>query len=230
MEPSESDLLTGLMDDLTSSAGIQEVVDIVEPLRTELSLLRDKGLREFVSLMLCNAPFIWTSPSTNLADIHPPDEYDVGGLILHIKRSVRAAFVLATVYPLHDDDIQVLLAAAILHCVAKPMLPNNQGDPFTPDMYDNHYMISFDTFIQNAIESELMATPSRMTKNALDLDQEIISRIARLVHCCEGTFSPIDEIYPQDPLEILMASANLVAKSIHLIIDGPDIVEKRWDL
>ncbi len=224
----ETDLFESLMEDASTSDARQEIIDLVEPLRAELNLIRDKGLKEFVSLMLANSPFIWTSPSSDQEDVYPPDEYETGGIIKHIQRTVRAAFVLATVYPLSDEDIQTLLAAAILHCIVKPMLPNDDVDPFIPKLYDNHYQISFDTFIQNALEVELSS--NRLSRGVIELDQDIIDRIARLVHCCEGTFSPIPEVFPQDPLEILMASANIVAKSVHLIIDGSEIRDERWFL
>lgn len=226
MNDDRRDLFTEFMDDMSSSGFKQEIVDIVEPLRGELNLITSKGLKEFVSLMLVNAPFVWTSPATDQEDIHPPDEYDIGGMIKHIQRTTRAAFVLATVFPLQDEDIQILLAASILHCISKPLLPNDGADPFIPQMYDNHYMISFDNFIQESLIAELSA--KRFTREFVELDQEIIDRIVRLVHCCEGTFSPIPEVLPQDPLEILMAGANLVAKSVHLIVDGTDVKEDRW--
>lgn len=225
---SENDLFAGLMNDKSSASVRESILDIVEPLRTELNLIRDKGLRDFVAIMLSNANYIWTSPSTDMEDIHPPDEYQLGGLIKHIQRTVRAAFVLATAYPLPDEDIQVLLAASLLHCVVKPNTPNDHDPKTFPHQYNDHYMITFDEFINETLEKELLS--NRMSKSSLELDQSLIGRIIRLVHCCEGTFSPIEEIVPQDPLEILMASANIVAKSVHLIVDGSDIEEARWDI
>lgn len=224
----QGDLFSGLMNDSQSSELRNEIKIKVQPLEKELNLIRDRGLRDFVSLMLVNAEYIWTSPSTNVEDLYPPDEYLPGGLIKHIQRTVRAAFVLATAYPLSDEEIQILLAASILHVATLPLLPNDEDDSPIPDLYNDYYMISFDSFINDALEAELLS--SRISKSALELDQETISRIVRLVHCCEGTFSPIEEIIPQDPLEILMASANIVAKSIHLIVDGSDVCGARWEI
>ena len=219
-----SDLFSTLMDD-ESSFKIKEVHERVKPLQAEIELIPYTPMRSVVSSLLSRAEYFWTSPSSNLEDFYPPDEYRRGGLVEHTKRTVRAMFCIMNAQLCTEDEVNILLTAALLHGACMPVLSNVEEQ----EVYDHNYMVNIDSFISNAIAGCMMdkAWPS-FTEEVEIKCGDILESALRLVHCCEGTLSPIPELYPNDKLELMMASANLVAKSIHVIADGVDIVEERW--
>lgn len=206
---------------------------IVDPLKPELNLIEDETLRKLVAIVLSKTIPIWLAPATNVPEAHPPDEYDLGGMILHIKRTVRAAFLLCSTHIMDEEDIMCLIAAALLHTVAMP-IPISE---MTPDseiefVFNGHYMVAADDVIQQALESALIEGAAYPTDGIGDEDRYniLFGRIMRLIHCCEGIFAPIPELVPESRLEVMMAAANMIAKSVHVISDGPDIIEERWKI
>lgn len=205
----------------------QLIQQITQPLFSELSLISDRGLREIVALLLAKSEYLWTSPASNMDDTNPPDEYEPGGLVKHIKRVTRAAFFIASSQLIEEDDLSVLISAALLHAIAYPLAPNDEESH--PQLYNNYYAISIDKFVQETLDLSmrrgLITESSFMDEQRYNI---LLERIIRLVHCCEGVYAPITEVIPQTNLEAMMASAKIVGKSLHVIVDGAEIIPDRW--
>lgn len=226
-EKDNFDLLDSITDDklrLNST----EIRKATEPLRREIDLIPDKFIREYVSIILYYSDYFWDSPASNLEDHYPLDEYGKGGLVLHTKRTVRAMFCIINSAKVSEEDVSALMAAAILHGVCKPLTPYDP-DSDEGNLHDINFMINIDRFIMEAFQKAIADMVYPNISNELELKYQIIlNKIMRLIHCCEGTFSPIEELFPEDTLEIMFASAQIVAKSLHVIVDGFDIIDERW--
>lgn len=84
----------------------------------ELAKIRDSTARATVIAMLKAAPEeFWFAPSAFSGKYHSPDEFGLGGQVLHTKRVFRSLMVLcdALARELSDDDMDELLCAALIH-------------------------------------------------------------------------------------------------------------------
>jgi hypothetical protein len=206
----------------------QFIKERTQPLVSELNLISDKGLREIVALLLAKADFFWTSPVAEIEDMSPPDEYHPGGLVKHVKRVTRAAFFIASSKIMDDEDVMVLISAALLHAVAYPLASNDMEG--MPQIYNNYYAVAVDKYVQDVLEASMQK--GMLTENSFMEEHrynELMERIIRLIHCCEGVFSPISEVVPKTQLEVMMASAKIVGKSMHVIVDGTNVIDQRWE-
>ena len=226
MSDEENDLFEGFIGD-KGSAEKQIIKEKTLPVIKELNLIPDEGLREIVALLLANSEHLWTSPASDIYDTNPPDEYEPGGLIKHVKRVTRAAFFLSSSRLLEEDDLSVLISAALLHAVAYPLAPNDE--PSIPQHYNHYYAIAADKFVQDTLE--LSMRRGVITETAFKDEERyntLLEKVIRLIHCCEGVYSPIAEVIPTNQLEALMASAKIIGKSLHVVIDGSEIIPDRW--
>jgi hypothetical protein len=223
----DPDLFEGFLKD-QGSVEKQFIKERTKPLMSELNLISDKGLREIIALLLAKSDYFWTSPVAAVEDMSPPDEYEPGGLVKHVKRVTRAAFFIASSQIMEEEDIMILISAALLHAVAYPLAHNDT--PGMPQVYNDYYAIAVDKYVQDTLEISMHK--GMLTENSFMEEQRyniLIEKIVRLIHCCEGVFSPISEVVPETSLEIMMASAKIVGKSIHVIVDGPDVISDRWE-
>lgn len=223
------DIFKSLMNDDSHSIN-SDVKNTVELLRSEIDLIPNVAMRKIVSMILSKASFFWNSPSSNIEDQYPPDEYKEHGLVLHTKRTVRAAFCLSSCYALSETDTSALFTACLLHGICIPVLPNiSEEDDI--QIFSPHYMIEIDQFLMEVIDKALLDNSWPEFQQDVDEKcQTILDKAVRLIHCCEGLMSPIPELYPKTNLEIMMASANVIAKSVHVIVDGVDINYDRWNV
>lgn len=93
-----------------------------EILRTELNLIRDGEMRQFVESMLDKAPqcyFTREASSTN--KYHPPSSRGYRGLMRHVKRCVYIAEQLLSnnIYASLRDRHDIIISALILHDAKK---------------------------------------------------------------------------------------------------------------
>ena len=205
----------------------QNLDKIVEPLSSEISLIQDEGMREIVTFLLAHADHFWTSYVSDKPDVSPIDEYKPGGLVEHIKRVTRAAFFIASSKPMDEDDILVLLSAALLHAVIYPIAPNDKENEMP--LFNPYYTYDIDRYFEEVIDQGVrQGVFLRRTLADDERYNMLMERTLRTIHCCEGSFSPIAEFYPQNDVELMMASAKIVARSLHIIVDGIDIKEERW--
>lgn len=221
------DLLNSIVSDGGSKTQA-EIEEIISPLKREVDLIPNGDLRSFVRCILVYANYFWNSPSSNVPEIYPPDEYTKGGMVLHTKRTVWAMFCILNAKEVSEEDFSVAIAAAILHNVARPLLPNDPENGME-SLYDPNYMVNIDQFIIEAFQIGISEkTYPTLTNEAEIRAQELLNRVVRLIHCSEGTLSPIRELFPENTLEVMFASAQIVAKSLHIIVDGVNVIEERW--
>lgn len=88
----------------------------MERLRSEIALIHNRRVREFIEEALQMAPsYFWTTPSSTTGKNHPPDEQAEGGRVLHVKRVARLCAAYAEAWTLSTQDRDCLIAAGILH-------------------------------------------------------------------------------------------------------------------
>jgi 23S rRNA maturation-related 3'-5' exoribonuclease YhaM len=220
----KNELLDGLIaaseEQITSTQELEDTV--LAPLLEIIDLIQNAYLRSFVRCVLYNTPEeFWTMPVSTLPDIHPPDEYAEGGLVLHTKRVVRAAALIAEVQLRIQEDIDVLVAAALLHDIVK-------ADESIPDYL---HSIAVDKFVENlSVIDELDAdyvTRSNTLSFIMNHPDQLIL-LMRVIRAHEGLDSPCPELVPVTSLEQILNIANQIAKNIDKIVDGYEIQEFRW--
>ena len=99
---------------------VARVKDIPKPpaeavFEDELLMIRNEGLREFVPSVLDRLPgYFWHIPASVVGFHARPEDNELGGLVLHVKRVARMTAVVAPAWGLEGmaDD---LVVAAFLH-------------------------------------------------------------------------------------------------------------------
>lgn len=197
-------------------------------LAEEINLITDPIIKSFVESVLIRASPFWKSPSTFIPEVHPPDEYSDGGLCLHTKRVVRVAALLISTYDCSQEDFNCLIAAAILHDVTKAIARTN-NEEIEEVFHDTMHPYTVDNFI-NWCRTEDSLNADDSQPNTLLINEEQMYLILRLIRCSHGPWSPIPETIPSSSLEKILHMSDLIASSIHKIVDGPEIVESRWKI
>jgi hypothetical protein len=197
----------------------------LEPLMEEIDLIQDQYIRGFVRAILVQASFFWEAPAATIPMIHPPDEYGSGGLVLHTRRVCRSVWLLAICQRRTMEEVDILLAAALLHDVTK-VIASPEGEVAVDYMHP----YTVDHFIrQVGLNDEKKADVlERSTTLFLQNDPECVAQILRLIRCHEGAHSPIPETIPLTSLEWIMHLGNQVACQLHTLVDGPDPNSARW--
>jgi len=97
-------------------------------LKDELNLIDNVQIKNFVIGCLDIAPdYFWKIPSSSTGKYHPKDEIKEGGLILHVKRSVKIATDLCRCFEVVGDDRDCVISAMIMHDVCKNGYPVDAG-------------------------------------------------------------------------------------------------------
>lgn len=197
-------------------------VNIME-LEPEIELISDPNVKKFVRYLLKNAPSFWEAPGSHEIGVHPPDEHDIGGLVLHTKRVVRAAIFLAFSIEIENQyDYDCLLAAAILHDIAKYIFDEKTAEV----VFDPFHPYAVDRFVGWARKESINLGSA--SDNAVEIDMEHLHLILRLIRCSHGIWSEIPETIPTSDLEKVLHQADLVASNLHIIADGDGVKEGRW--
>jgi 23S rRNA maturation-related 3'-5' exoribonuclease YhaM len=192
----------------------------------EIDIINDPKIKSFVRSVLSKAESFWIAWSSNIPNVHPPDEYEVGGLILHTKRVFRAALVLLSTIEASSIDSDCLLAAALLHDVTKTVWQNSDKENVVHDIMHPYTVDNFIDWcrIQDRDKGE------DSTANSLEILDESLLKITRLIRCSHGGWSPIPETVPVTMLEQTLHIADLIATNVHIIIDGSEVNLDRWIL
>src|SRR5947207_1860022 len=145
------DLLDKLLEDSkkmeeNSFGSLEEEDEILKPLLTEIGLIQDQNVRSFVRSVLLKAdPTFWTVPSTfSDKDFNPPDEKKPQGNVIHTQRVVRAAELLCEAQERPPHEVDLVLAASILHDITKCT--------FSPDgevLYDPLHPYTVDAIVRD---------------------------------------------------------------------------------
>ena len=108
--------------------------------KTELSLIKDDLLKQFVTKLLNNdvyeGNFINAASSTG--KYHPKFANDKNGLVNHTRAVTKIAFVLCNARP--DIDTDIVLASCILHDMMKYSVDYNYTHMEHANMMYNHIM------------------------------------------------------------------------------------------
>lgn len=205
----------------TESIDDHILIDLLE----EIDLIGDPKIKSFVRSILSKAESFWIAAAANVIGLHPPDEYEMGGLVLHTKRVFRAVAILSTTVELSTMDADCLMAAALLHDVTKTVWGADREEI----IHDLMHPYTVDNFIdwcrlQDKDKGE------ESTSNALEISDDALLKITRLIRCSHGAWSPIPETYPVTMIEQTLHIADLIASKLHVIIDGSEVNLDRWIL
>lgn len=197
---------------------------ILKDLYEEIELINDPRIKSFVRSTLLKADAFWISAATLDNITHPPDERIEGGMILHTQRVVRIAFMLTQTIEVSRLNVDMLLAAALLHDITKAVWKDESR---TEIVHDPMHPYTINAYIAWC-SSQDKALPEFGKSNVIDIPIEILNQILRLIRCSHGIFSPIPETIPTTALEKVLHMADLIATNLHFIIDGERTVENRW--
>lgn len=191
----------------------------------EIEMINDPKVKSFVRSVMKMAEPFWLSPASMIEGAHPPDEYGPEGLILHTKRMVRTAILLMLTINLATEEIDYVIAAALLHDITKAVWTDDVENIVT---HDSMHPYTVDMMVKACRQHDEMNNINPPEDNTLEIDKISLDYILRLIRHSHGVFSPIPETYPKDDVENLLATADLIAANLHGIIDGSEIVMSRW--
>lgn len=190
----------------------------------EIDLIADPSIKAFVKSVLVRAETFWKAPSSIADDLHPPDEWCEGGLVLHTKRVVRTALLISNSFECSSNEFDCLIAAALIHDVTRAIWRDKEKTGF---IQDSMHPYTVDSFVEWSMLDDRDKSEDAEF-NTLEVSEESSALILRLVRCSHGIWSPIQETIPITFLEKALHVADLIATNLHHIIDGKDILEKRW--
>lgn len=197
--------------------------EVLSPLLEEIDLIRDENIASFVRSVLLKADSFWSIPSSFSGKYHPPDEHGEGGNVLHTKRVVRVAKVMAESYALSEEETDILFAACILHDVTKGVL-HEDCDSFS---YDPMHPYTVGKFVVNCqISDKEHANDGQST--SLFVPEDAMQTILRLIRCHLGPWSPVPETYPISYMDYIVHLSDNIASKLHIIIEDSDLINDKW--
>lgn len=212
-----------LVETFLENPHIDQPNSVLNELADEIDTIKDPKIAAFVKSLLLKADGFWISPSSLDQSTHPPDEWELGGMVLHTKRVVRIALMLSNTFEATIQEMDILVAAAILHDVTKAMLKPGSDEI----LHDMMHAYTIDSYVDHCrAEDERDANSS--TPNAFEVDDETTGLILRLIHCSHGFWSIIPETIPMTNMERILHMADLVATHIHILADGFEFDEEKW--
>lgn len=227
----EDNLLNELLEafgseDSEPSEQTQGEDEILAPLLSEISLIQDKGVRSFVRAVLLNAPkLFWTGPSSCSGKYHPPDERGEGGNVLHTKRVVRIAQIMAVSQERSSVETDVVIAACILHDLTK-VIEGYDGKMYTDPMHP----YTVDKIVTKLHEKDMEDEQEALKRsNTLEADDLVIFQIMKCIRTHLGIWSPIPETIPSVTVEWIVHLADNLASKLHMLVDE-EVNEARWKI
>jgi hypothetical protein len=218
-------ILDQILSDKSKVVHKNEEDKILKPLLTEINYIFDEGIKSFVRSILLRSKSIWVIPSSFSGKYHPMDEHNEGGNLLHTQRVVRAAKLMCESYSLGKEDTDIVLAACLLHDVTKGIMIDGEDsfhyDPMHPYTVGKLVKQCQDDDVKYASESQ---------SSTVFLSEDIVQSILRLVRCHLGPWSPVPETIPITYMDMIVHMADNIASKLHYIVDGENVIEKRWIL
>jgi hypothetical protein len=218
-----------ILDEILSDSSKKDLSSIkeedaaLEPLLDEINMIKDHNVKSFIRSVLLKCNLFWIIPSSFSGKYHPSDEHGPGGNVLHTKRVVRAASVLADSYSLSDEDRDLVYAACLLHDITKGVITSEEG----PMHYDPLHPYTVGGFVKDC-QREDRQYASEGQSSTLFLSEETVQSILRLVRCHLGPWSPVPETTPITYLDMIVHLADNLASKVHYVVDGEKVVEDRW--
>jgi len=215
-------ILNQIINNSDNSISDRDIEDaILEPLMEELDIIKDPSVSSFVRSMLLKADTFWKIPGSFTSVYHPPDEDNEYGNILHTKRVVRIALIMCDNYFFSNLEIDLIIAACILHDITKGVQEDEECIS-----YDEFHPYTVDSFYRKAKRHDLLLSETQ--SSVMLLEDELVEKILRIIRCHEGSRSSIPETRPTSAEEVILANANSLASKLHWIIDGDEIRIDRW--
>jgi hypothetical protein len=191
----------------------------------EIEMITDPKIKSFVRSVMKMADPFWLSPATMIEGMHPPDEYGPEGLILHTKRVFRTAALLMATVDIDANEADCVFAAALLHDITKAFWVD-EGDKIVA--HDVMHPYTVDVIVQMCRKYDEENNIHPPEDNSLEIDRASLEFILKLIRHSHGVFSPIPETIPTNDLENILATADLIAANMHVLIDGHEIEKDRW--
>lgn len=215
-----------ILDDILKNDESQHSVkedDILSPLLEEINLINNEDIKSFIRSILLKADMFWEIPSSFSGKYHPKDEHDSGGNVLHTKRVVRIANILADSYSLSEEERDMVLAACLIHDVTKGIRSEDKGsfhyDPMHPYTVNRFVLQCQHTDKEYANDTH---------SSTLFLQEDIVQSILRLVRCHLGPWSPVPETFPITYLDYIVHIADNVASKLHIVIEDSELINDKW--
>lgn len=218
--PVEKSLSESLLDETIKSTGEDF---FLHELYEEIEMISDLRIKSFVRACLLKTDCFWVS-AASLEDSHPPDERVEGGMILHTQRVLRTAMLLAQTVELSNVNLDILIAACLLHDITKAVWRDEER---TEILHDTMHVYTIDAYVAWVFKQDKSNTEDGKS-SSLDCPSEIVDQILRLIRCSHGAWSPIPETQPVSIMEKILHMADLTATNLHILLDGTDIIEERW--
>lgn len=219
-----NDLLEDLLNPTAETDPSLEEENIkLAPLLSEIDTIQDRGINSFVRAILFAAEAFWKAPSTNIEGFHPSDELTEGGGVKHTQRVVRIARAMCRSQERSQHDMDIIIAAALIHDVTKGLEIDGHYS------FDSMHPYTVDHFVSMVIAHEdHAAEPNTTGSSVMEITTEDCANVLRLVRCHMGPWSPIPETFPVTQTEWILHFADVIATQLHVIIDGDEVNEWRW--
>lgn len=95
-----------------------------------IAIIQNLDIQDFVRIALETAPLqFWTDPCSSTGKYHPPEDQQVGGILIHTKKAVQVALSLMRFYGFGPDRKEYwllrdqIITAVILHDLYKNGIP-----------------------------------------------------------------------------------------------------------
>ena len=218
-----NNILDEILSEKNQLTSIKEEDKVLEPLLDEIDLILDESVRSFVRSILYRAEGFWKIPSSFSGKYHPSDEHGEGGNVLHTKRAVKIARIMCDSYSLPQEDIDIVIAAMLLHDLTKGV-----KDPDSSEYrYDPMHPYTVGLFVRKCQEEDKNYA-SEAQSSTLFLSEDSVQSILRLVRCHLGTWSPVPETTPITFMDMIVHMADNISSKLHNIVEVNDVVESKW--
>jgi len=218
-----NNVLDDLLSDKIQTTSLKDEDKILEPLLEEINLIIDEGIRSFVRSILYRADGFWQIPSSFSGKYHPKDEHGEGGNVLHTKRAVKIARIMCDSYSLPQEDIDIVIAAMLLHDVTKGV----KDETSNAYKYDPMHPYTVGLFVRRCQEDDKNYA-SEVQSSTLFLSEDVVQSILRLVRCHLGPWSPVPETTPITFMYMIVHMADNISSKLHHIVEVDNVVESRW--
>ena len=208
-------ILDELLEEGSAFKPNEEEDKILSSLLEEINLISSQQIKLFVRSVLLQAKIFWKIPSSFSGKHHPQDEHCEGGNVLHTKRVVKTAKILCDSYSLGREEIDLVLAACLIHDVTKGVSFDDKDDNYR---YDPMHPYTVGSFVKKCQENDKKYA-SESSSSTLFLEEENVQSILRLVRCHLGPWSPVPETFPTSYLDMIVHIADNIASKIHIIAD-----------
>jgi hypothetical protein len=189
----------------------------LERLADYIDHIFDPKIKSFTKFLLANSDGFWIAPVDNPDNDNtfPPDEYEPGGLVRSTRRAARSFIYLSSCMNFSIEESDCGVAALLLRNCTKPL----QASPAKGEyMFDPFHLYTIDSFIDRCLVQAQQNQED--TGSVLEIAEEALALITRLIHTSDGIYSIIPETFPNSALEKTVHMATLMGSLCHDILDG----------